>query len=242
MKNGMMIIVAVLLVAAAFAGAASAASPGSYTAATWNAIPSYSTLDAGTYSITGYGTIEHKDSITIGTGKVVLDFSGYKGRFAGTIGTGFDGSLFGGVEIASGNTLEIVGLNMTSVTVSGSGSYIGGVIGTIYSGGTLNFTNCNLVNCSITSSNSDRVGGLLGGAQSSGNVNVENCKVSHCDIVSSSGYVGGLIGYATSADVSFVGCNVTNCTLACSSSTCVGGLSVPQAPRTLRCVELKTHR
>lgn len=244
--------VLVLLFCGVFCGAASAVSgdgtdgtPWEFTAAEWNKLGSNSSLINGSIKITGDGTIFPKFNSSTSSSSspfnlndnVTIDFSGYRGTFAGEpAASGHKrGALFGCVYVGSKN-LTIKNLTMEDVNVTGPSNEgrleYGGIVGYVSGAGSstpfLKFENCTLKNCKVYAK-SGLVGGLVGRvgwastSHISKKVDATNCTVANCSVASTGGTrVGGLVGYAQNSASCFIQCDVENCSL--SGYQDVGGL------------------
>lgn len=227
-------IAAVLILLLVFSGTAAAET---YNATTWNALSDGEVPTSGEiifYDSDPTSVIYPKFNESIGftpTDELTLDFSNYKGTFAGepAADSNMTGALFGNVTVTAGRfNLTIKNLSMVSVNVTDSLSnkYFGGIVG--YFNGKSNtesflrFENCSLENCSVYAGVTN-AGGLVGYVEAA-NVSVCNCHLLHSDVISNSGNVGGIIGYAYSTNVNARDCTVANCTIASTESYHVGGI------------------
>ena len=229
-------IAAVLILLLVFSGTAAAAVE-PYNATTWNALSDGEVPTSGEFKFSDSdptSVIYPKFNKSTGftpTGNLVLDFSDYRGTFAGepAADSNMTGALFGNVTHTVGQlNFTIKNLSMASVNVTDSSSnkYFGSIVG-YFKGKSntesfLRFENCFLENCSVYAGVTN-AGGLVGYVDST-NVSVCNCHLLHCDIISNNGNVGGIIGYAYSTNVNARDCTVANCTIASTESYHVGGI------------------
>ena len=145
-------------------------------------------------SVSNYGVIEGSSDVGGIAGNVLDLFIVINSINFGDVSGWEDcvGGLFGRI---SGGGSYTVGIgqcyNYGDVTVGGSGSYVGGLIGELSSSG-VNLSDCFNVG-DVQSSSTQCVGGIIGEvACSSGNTNIS--RVYNNGKVTGSSYVGGLIG------------------------------------------------
>ena len=240
MKYGLMIIATMLVVAMAFAGAASADEI-SVDYVTWNSWGDDVMTHIGTndtVKITGNGIIYPKfngtSSAFVPTRNLTFDFADFHGSFAGEPSASESnlGALFGHIRYSTspgpiGITIKNLTMSAVNVTpTAGQYQRIAGVIGYVEGTGvdnsTLIFTNCQLENCTIgNSAINGNVGGLVGCAENA-SVEVEGCSLNYCNVSAGNNNAGGLVGNASSAR--FESCSVENSSMYTSYGNSVGGL------------------
>ncbi|MDR0789313.1 MAG: T9SS type A sorting domain-containing protein [Bacteroidales bacterium] len=180
--------------------------------------------------VTASNTTEIKN-ITLDSCKIVMN-----GVAGGHIAL-FSGALIGTMEAmpSSGCVVRNCHVTNSTIQVGSNAECIGGLIGSILVGNTIEGSNPNIIvdSCSVkyfytlsSTTAADLFGGLIG--EASCGVDITNCNVDHCVIDHGAGSIGGLIGRAEGGSAASYARKISNChtfyNLIRGSGACVGGM------------------